>query len=71
MRVNYLPVMRITDSKACKTNERDLWVWVRRTDLLASLKTAAQEIRQALALPEVAIRLAPSQKKDESGNGSD
>jgi GAF domain-containing protein len=40
-------------------------------DMETMLKTAAQEIRQALALPEVAIRLAPSQKKDESGNGSD
>lgn len=44
MKVNYLPVMRISNSDICKTNERDHWVWVRRTDLLASLGSTAQEV---------------------------
>ena len=43
VKVNYIPVRNIADSTICSTTERDKWVWVHRTDLLASLATTAQD----------------------------
>lgn len=39
MKVNYIPISQIVDSLACRTDERDQWVWVRRSDLLATLNS--------------------------------
>ena len=48
----------------------DVTARIRETlDMETILKTAAQEVRQALGLPEVTIRLA-SRPTDEDGNGS-
>jgi GAF domain-containing protein/HAMP domain-containing protein len=45
---------------------------VRETlDMEIMLRTAVQEIRRTLALPEVTIRLAPGQREDGRGNGAD
>ncbi len=49
----------------------DVAARVRETlDMETMLKTAAQEIRQALGLPEMTIRLAP-QSADKGGNGAE
>lgn len=42
MKVEYLPLSRITQSPVCRTVERDQWVWVRRADLLSALRAAAR-----------------------------
>ena len=48
----------------------DVVARVRETlDMETMLKTAAQEVRQALNLPEVTIRLAP-RRTDKDGNGA-
>ncbi len=49
MKVDYRPASHIADSTACRTDERDQWVWIRRADLLAALQNDAHPMPVSVA----------------------